>query len=211
MIGVSAAVELHIRKIIPVSAGLGGGSSDAASVLLGLNQFFGGCMAKKKLTQLGESIGKDVPFFLSGEHCAHVSGAGEVITPLPTMPPLHYLIINPGVAVSTGEAFDELDQRLWYMTSPARHDRSRAMVKAVGSRDVQRIAASLHNDFEATIERRHPIVGELKQALVAFGAVGALMSGSGPTVFGLFDSRQRLAKAEEALHAHYRELLIGRA
>ncbi|MDQ6619878.1 MAG: 4-(cytidine 5'-diphospho)-2-C-methyl-D-erythritol kinase [Pseudomonadota bacterium] len=210
-IGATIGAHITIEKVIPVAAGLGGGSSDAATVLLALNANFGNRLSTHELDQLGSRIGKDVPFFLSRAHTAYVSGMGEVVEPLTEFVPVRFLIINPPIAVSTAQAYRSLDESVWFMGSVDRADISRSMVEAIAAADVSRMAATLHNDFEVLLERQHPIIKEIKQALLAYGALGALMSGSGPTVFGMFDSGDALRVARQVLERRYPSFHVAAA
>ena len=205
-----ARVDVTIEKSIPVAAGLGGGSSDAAAVLHALNERFDGALPHAELVALGADIGKDLPFFLNDARLASVSGMGERVEGLAAVPRLHCLLVNPGIAVATAEAYAALRRELWFMDVPGRHDRTAAMAHALSTGDIDAIAAALYNDFEVVAERAHSMLKELKQALLAFGARGALMSGSGPTLFGLFDADGPLANAEAALRAHYPAFVIAR-
>jgi 4-diphosphocytidyl-2-C-methyl-D-erythritol kinase len=174
----AAAVVIDIDKKIPVAAGLGGGSSDAAAVLLALNRRFGAPVAPHELAAIGSDIGKDVPFFLHQTAAARATGMGEIIAPVrvPRMP--RVLVVNPGIAVPTGEAYAALARELWFMSSRARIDRSRVMERALRSGDMAGVAGAVCNDFEPVVERMHPVIKEVKQALVAFGARAAALSGS---------------------------------
>lgn len=208
--GETAAIDIRIVKNIPVAAGLGGGSSDAAAVLVGLNRCFK-ALSSRELEALGGEIGKDVPFFIRDVNAARVSGMGERITPIGALLPMRFLIVHPGIAISTADAYRAIAQRVWFMSSAARADISSAMARAMKAGDVSRIAATLFNDFEASMEPAHPVIKEIKQALLAFGARGALMSGSGSTVFGIFDSRRTLLNAARILRAHYDDYVIASA
>lgn len=208
-IGRSAGIHIHIEKNIPIGAGLGGGSSDAAAVLLGLNAYFEGKLSLRKLEGLAGTIGKDIPFFLGGGKACHVSGTGQTLRPIAAFPRTNFLIVNPGLIVSTADAYQAVDRSLWFMSHRGRADISAAMVRAIRAGDGARIAATLFNDFESCIGRMHPIVNEIKQALLAFGARGALMTGSGPTVFGVFASRRALVHAAKSLKAHYSGLIAA--
>ena len=208
--GETAGVDIHIKKNIPVAAGLGGGSSDAASVFVGLNNYFK-AMSPRKLEALGGDIGKDVPFFIRGATVCRVSGMGEGITPLRSFPRFHFLIVHPGIAISTADAYRALGRSVWFLSNAARADISNVMARAVRTGDVGKIAATLFNDFEACMERAHPVIKEIKQALLAFGARGALMTGSGSTVFGIYDSRRALLNAERILKTHYADYVIASA
>jgi 4-diphosphocytidyl-2-C-methyl-D-erythritol kinase len=201
--GQTARVVIDITKKIPVAAGLGGGSSDAAAVLVALNRHFGQRVAKRALVEIGAALGKDVPFFLEGAAASHASGMGERLRAIDALPPCQFLVVNPCIAISTKDAYAALDGGLWFIDDARRSDRSQRMVRAIVARDLYAVAAALYNDFEAGADRAHPILKDIRQSLLAFGARGALMSGSGSTVFGLFASLQTLRVAQAALQAHY--------
>ncbi|HZQ61062.1 MAG TPA: 4-(cytidine 5'-diphospho)-2-C-methyl-D-erythritol kinase [Casimicrobiaceae bacterium] len=208
-IGKTASLHIHIDKRIPVAAGMGGGSSDAAAVLRGLDGLYDKALRQHELAELGAGIGKDVPFFLAGSRAAYASGMGEIIEPLACAPRLSFLIVNPGIAVATPRAYAMLDEQLPFMGARQRVDVSRMMARALQTGDAHAIAATLYNDFEPLIEREHPIVKTLKQALRAFGARGALMSGSGSTVFGVFEDEPAARHAERALRRLHPSLFIA--
>jgi len=202
-IGERTGVHVHIHKRIPVAAGLGGGSSDAAAVLGSLNTHFNRRMAAQELAAVGDAIGKDVPFFLDRCDVALVSGAGESIAPLPGLPAIHTLLVNPAVGVSTREAYAALSGDLWFMTAPDRMNASVRMADAITMNDVALIAAAVYNDFEPVVEAQYPVIKTLKQALRAFGARGACMSGSGPSLFGMFATQQAMQAAGRAIARKY--------
>lgn len=206
-----AHVRIGIDKNVPIVAGMGGGSSDAAAVLLALNRYYEYPLSQSELTSLALDIGRDIPFFLSGAPACMVSATGENVRAITGPSRLHTLIVNPRVAVSTKEAYEALSRELWFMDHHMRGDRSSAMACACEADDLTAIAATLYNDFELIVERTLPIVKEIRQALVALGAKGALMSGSGPTVFGLFASEESLEAAQSALSAHYASFVVVRA
>ena len=210
-VGEEVGVNMHIRKGIPISAGLGGGSSDAAAVLKALNNHFGQRLAPRALRTMGSTLGKDVPFFLGDTGTAIVSQAGDRIRAIPAFPFARFLIVNPGIPISTAEAYRSLAQGAWYMNRRERADLSRRMVQAIRRNDSAAVAAALYNDFEIIAERAYPVIKELKQALLAFGARGALMSGSGSTVFGLFGSTTSRLRAEKSLRAHYSDFIVKQA
>lgn len=183
--GGSGGVSLAIEKRIPVAAGLGGGSSDAATVLLALNDLLGLHLGAAELAVEGLRLGADVPFFLL-QHTAWATGVGERLQPVAGLPRVCYLLVNPGIEVSTAWVFQNL--RLTYPGSvtklPALPCTPDGLVRL------------LHNDLEPVTCSRYPVVTRIKQQLLAVGALGALMSGSGPTVFGVFsgpvEARQAL-------------------
>lgn len=208
--GETARVVIDITKKIPVAAGLGGGSSDAAAVLLALNRHFGQGIAKRALVEIGAALGKDVPFFLEGTAASHASGMGERLRAISPLPPCQFLIVNPRIAISTKDAYAALDGGLWFIDDARRSDRSQRMVRAIVAGDLHAVAAALYNDFEASADRAHPVLKDIRQSLLAFGARGALMSGSGSTVFGVFASLQPLRVAQAALQAHYPAFYVER-
>ena len=208
--GETARIDIDIAKSIPVAAGLGGGSSDAAAVLFALNRHFGKRIAPRALVEIGAALGKDVPFFIAGGTASHASGMGERLRAIGSLPPCHFLIVNPRIAIPTKGAYDAVDAGVWFMDDDRRVDRSQRMVRAVDARDLHAIAAALYNDFEAGADGSYPVLKNVRQSLLAFGARGALMSGSGPTVFGLFASLHTLRVAQAALQAHYPAFFIER-
>lgn len=176
--GGARGVRITLDKRIPVAAGLGGGSTDAAAVLLGLNRLWGLRWPRERLAEVAVTLGMDVPFFLrGGTACA--TGRGEKLDRVSGMA-LALVLVNPRFASSTAEAYGR-------MTSAMYSDggRARMVVSAVASRHPERVAGSLYNGLEAAVASRHPEIEHMKAALLAAGALGALMSGSGPTVFGV--------------------------
>jgi len=176
--GVGAGARITLDKRIPVAAGLGGGSADAAAVLLGLNRLWRLRWPLARLAQVGATLGMDVPFFLRGG-TAFATGRGEKVDRIPGMA-LALVLVNPRFASSTAEAYGRLTAAMYSDGA-----RARAVVAALGSRRAERVAQSLYNGLEATVAPVHPEIGQMKAALLAAGALGALMSGSGPTVFGI--------------------------
>jgi 4-diphosphocytidyl-2-C-methyl-D-erythritol kinase len=179
-------IEIAIDKQIPVAAGLGGGSSDAASVLVGLNEMLGLGLDRRTLMSEGAKLGADVPFFVF-EQTAWATGIGEVLTPFPVELPLWYVLVNPGIAVSTAWVYQNLA-----LTS---HRDAAKMPRF--PRTPEELVALLHNDLEQVTIAGHPLVGEIKDFLLSLGAIGSLMSGSGSTVFGVFSSERAALRAAE--------------
>ncbi len=178
------AVCIHIEKNIPVAAGLGGGSSDAASVLKGLNELLGLNLGNDALEQIGLELGADVPFFIRGG-TALAEGIGEKLHSLPTCQDLCYLLINPGFEVSTAWVYGNL--RLTSKRDNATLSRYKGTY--------QDVLDNLHNDLEDVVLTRFPVLGSIKEELLMAGADGALMSGSGPTVFGVFRDQEKAVRA----------------
>ncbi|MEJ2519651.1 MAG: 4-(cytidine 5'-diphospho)-2-C-methyl-D-erythritol kinase [Desulfuromonadales bacterium] len=182
--GLQRDVSIRITKQIPVAAGLGGGSSDAAAVLLALDELLALDLPRAELLQLGMQLGADVPFFLYGQ-TAWATGVGDRLRPWPGLPPLWLVLVNPGIAVSTASVFRNLR-----LTHPG------PIAKLPGfPAETSALVRLLHNDLEAVTCQKYPVITTIKEQLVASGARGALMSGSGSTVFGLFDDRNSAAGA----------------
>lgn len=184
--GLKRKVSIFIGKRIPVGAGLGGGSSNAATVLMGLNSFLGSPVKEQRLMELGASIGSDVPFFIL-KTPAIATGRGEVLKRV-KLPRYGYVLVNPGFHVSTAWAYNNLD-----LTKKPEDNILMYSEETLGS--VHDIKDFLQNDLEAVTAGRYPEISAIKGALVEAGALGSLMSGSGPTVFGVFSET---GKAEEA-------------
>lgn len=183
-VGLSTGVDIDIDKQIPVAAGLGGGSSDAATVLMALNEMLDLKLSSQVLQDLGVKLGADVPFFIYG-HPAWATGIGDELQRVEKLPPIWYVLVNPGIAVSTAWAYGNL--RLTSRQDDLKIPRFSSTVDSV--------TAVLHNDLEEVTVSHHLEIGEVKRRLVALGAEGALMSGSGSTVFGVFAGK---AEAEAA-------------
>jgi 4-diphosphocytidyl-2-C-methyl-D-erythritol kinase len=174
--GVEIGVNIGIDKQIPAAAGLGGGSSDAAAVLLALNDLLATGLSRSELRSLGVRLGADVPFFLCGEMAAWATGIGEILEPWHGLPPCHLVLVNPRFAVPTAWVYQNLGLT---------HYRHMSKLPRFPER-MEDLAGLLRNDLETVTAVRHPEIGEIKERLVKAGALGALMSGSGPTVFGVF-------------------------
>ncbi len=186
--GREAGIDIAITKNIPVAAGLGGGSSDAATVLLGVNDLLGLGLGIERLMEIGVTLGADVPFFVFGK-TALAEGIGEVLTAIDTVPPLWLVIVNPNIPVSTAWVYQSLR-----LTGERNGDIIPRFFK-----DVADVSAVLSNDLESVTIERYPVIGEIKERLVAAGAAGALMSGSGPTVFGLFEGEEDALRAARSI------------
>jgi 4-diphosphocytidyl-2-C-methyl-D-erythritol kinase len=177
--GLRAGARIVLDKRIPVAAGLGGGSSDAAATLWGLNRLWGLRWRRERLMALAIGLGMDVPFFL-GPGRAVGTGRGEVLKPLPSVGGYAMVLVNPGVALSTKEVYGRVPEG-WR----AKPEGTKRMVEALRTRNATGVAAALTNHLERWVEPAMPVIGRMKAALLAAGALGAVMSGSGPTVFGV--------------------------
>lgn len=184
-------VAISIKKKIPVAAGLGGGSSNAATTLIALNEMLGNGLSKGDLIKIGKELGADVPFFLFGK-TAWAFGVGDILQAAENIPPLWFLLINPGIAVSTKVIYESLNLGLTKDT--INYSIPRFQIKTGNS-----LIEGLKNDLEGVTLNLHPQLNQLKKDLLRCGAWGALMSGSGPTVFGIFEREDRALRAKEAL------------
>jgi 4-diphosphocytidyl-2-C-methyl-D-erythritol kinase len=194
--GVRGSVRVRIHKQIPVGAGLGGGSTDAAATMAGVNRIFRLGLGTRELAAMGAQIGSDVPFFIYG--CpARVRGKGERVRPLRNFPTLWLVVLYPGFPVATAWAYQNVCVTL---TKVVKNTSITASL-----RDKNHLGRVLTNDLERVTFTRHPVLAVLKDRLLAEGALGALMSGSGSSVFGIFDTEgaaqkafHRLRKEEES-------------
>lgn len=201
-------LKINIQKNIPVAAGLGGGSSDAAAVLLALNKIFKYALSSKKLIKLGAGIGKDVPWFLLPHRVVYKRGMGEKVVPVAKNFSCHFVVVNPKIEVITKKAFGTISGKLRILNNKARVNKSKNIISGIERERRDLILSNLYNDFELIQEAAHPVIKEIKQNLLAFGADGALMSGSGPTVFGLFFSKKDAQMAHKNLKKLYRNFVI---
>ncbi len=199
-LGHTDGVDIHLEKRIPMGAGLGGGSADAAGVLKGLNVMFGQPFETKTLLSLATSLGADVPFCVLGG-CALATGIGEVLTPLPMPPHLFCVVAKPEPFVSTKWVYENLD----FTKKPDGLNISR-VVDGIRSGDLPLICQNAANILETVTIPSYPVVGWLKQGFLESGAVLSLMSGSGSAVFGLFRSEDE-AKEGAQQAARYTDMI----
>jgi 4-diphosphocytidyl-2-C-methyl-D-erythritol kinase len=182
-------IEITLRKKIPIAAGLGGGSSNAATTLAALNELFGRPCTKEALMRIGVTLGADVPFFIFST-AAWAFGIGDRLQAAEMIPSFSLILVNPGFGLSTKLIYQNLNLRL---TNELIHY---SIPRFLTVRDV---AKGLFNDLEAVSIGMHPVLAEIKDRLMANGAAGTLMSGSGPTVFGIFEQEKQAVAAEKAL------------
>ena len=191
--GILVGVSIHLHKVIPVAAGMAGGSSDAAATLVGMNRLFHCGLSKEKLMELGVQIGADVPYcVLRGTALAE--GIGEKLTVLPPMPDCWILIGKPGISVSTKYVYTTLD-----LNTDTVHPDIDGMKKALEDGNLYGITERMGNVLQDVTIPAYPEVERIKEQMKALGAVNAMMSGSGPTVFGIFDNEEKAQKACQKL------------
>ena len=179
--------SIRLRKKIPIGAGLGGGSSDAAAVLSGINEWLGWPIQPDRLTAIAAQIGSDVPFFLS-KGTALASGRGERLEPWPIFPAWWYVLIYPGFSISTSWAYNQIK-------FPLTRGKKTINIKRLKSMEGTPGKDQFKNDLEGIIQPFFPILGKIKKALLEQGCFQALMSGSGSTVFGIWETRKTAKEA----------------
>lgn len=187
--GIKSGISISLDKRIPIAAGMAGGSADAAAAFRGLNELFGLGISDEKMCELAVKLGADIPFCILGG-TALSEGIGEVLTPLPSMPDCTILICKPQIDVSTGWVYKELDS-----VRIEDHPDTDAIVEAIQNASIAEICRHMKNVLEPVTGAKFKVIGQIEDIMMETGALNAMMSGSGPTVFGIFENR---AKAESA-------------
>jgi 4-diphosphocytidyl-2-C-methyl-D-erythritol kinase len=200
---INKGVAIKIDKNIPVAAGLGGGSSDAAAVLRGLNKLWNLQLSIDELAQLGAEIGSDVSFCVYGG-TALAKGKGEVITPLPAPPKCWVVLAKPSIGVSTGEIYKKLE------LENLEHPDTQAMLEAINTSNYEKMCKNLSNVLESVTLNLHPEVKQIKRDMKRFGADAVLMSGSGPTVFALVQHDSRMQRIYNGLRGYCNQVFAVR-
>lgn len=191
--GINQGLEIKINKRIPIAGGMAGGSSDCATTLIGVNQMFDLGLTKEELMERGVKLGADVPYCILGG-TAIARGIGEILTPLPTPPQCYVIIAKPPVSVSTAFVYghirpDEITKR----------PDIESMASAIKDQDLYKLSSLLYNVMEDVTVPEYPIIQDIKDVMLNGGALNSIMSGSGPTVFGLYDDKQKAEKTVEQL------------
>ena len=186
-------VRIVLNKHIPVAAGMAGGSSNAAAVLFGMNKMFRLGLSQRSLMERGVRLGADVPYCIM-RGTALAEGIGEKLTRLPEVPKCYVLIGKPGINVSTKTAYENLN-----LEGIGKHPDIDGLIGAIRNNDLYAMASRMENVFEPGIIRQYPVIGNIKNLMEEKGALKAVMSGSGPTVFGIFDNRDKMAAAARSL------------
>lgn len=196
-------LRISIDKHIPVCAGTAGGSSDAAAVLRGLNTLTERGFSPVELAEIGEAVGSDVPYCVIGG-TALAQGRGEQLSPLPSLPPCHIVLCKPPFSISTPELFKAWDRKKGRL-----HPDTKGVLEALEKGDLMGIARRMYNVFEEVLspyQRRE--IESIKNILLQGGALGAVMSGSGPTVFGLFDNESAAGETVQQLQKDYQDVFL---
>lgn len=201
--GITKGVKITVEKSIPVSAGLGGGSSDCAATLRGLNRLFELNLSMEEMIQIGVEIGTDVPFCLHGS-TAHILGKGEIVQTLPSMPASWVVLVKPKISVSTRKIFQQVE------VDQLHHPDMLRLKEAICQHDYAEMIASMGNSLESTTIPRYPVVQQIKDRMMKYGADIALMSGSGPTVFALCQKQSRAQRIVNGLKGFCDEVYLVR-
>lgn len=201
-LGKNGGAKILIHKNIPVSAGLAGGSGNGAAVLASLNMLHSNPFSDDELSKIAASLGADVPYCLSGG-TKLAEGIGDIMTTVSPMPKSCILLVTPPISISTPWAYGEYDR-----CEKTIFPDSDAMLDALKNQDYQNICKSLANVFEDVTLKEYSVIKSIKEQLLEFGADGALMSGSGPTVFGLFTDYKKAKAAHDSLSKTYKDTFI---
>ena len=188
-------ISINLKKVIPVAAGMAGGSSDAAAVLFGMNKMYGLKLSMQELMERGVKLGADVPYCIM-RGTALAEGIGEKLTKLPTMPKCHILIAKPPINVSTKFVYENLHAN---DLKPEDHPPVDVQLEALKEGDLEKLVANMGNVLERVTVPAYPVIDEIKQLMLDNGALGSMMSGSGPTVLGIFTSYTKAKEAYEKI------------
>ena len=191
--GIREGIRISLEKHIPVAAGMAGGSSNAAAVLFGMNRMFDLGLSEEGLKERGVTLGADVPYcIMRGTVLAE--GIGEILTPLPPLPKCYVLIAKPPLSASTKTVYEKIDRE-----GIKSHPDIDGILAGLREGNLQQVAGSMGNVLEQVMLEEHPVLQRIKDVMVGSGALNAMMSGSGPTVFGIFTSRGRARAAAARL------------
>ena len=197
-------VHIAIEKNIPVAAGLAGGSTDGAAVLRGLDRLYETKLSKEKLCEIGLKVGADVPFCICGGTML-AEGVGEILTPLSKMPECHIVLCKPGYGMSTAKVFGSLKA-----DEIERHPDTEKVISALNAGNLYEIAGNMYNVLEEIVAKEKSDISKIEEELRLCGALGAVMSGSGSTTFGVFDDEEKAKLAYGKLKAKYKETYIAK-
>ena len=200
--GLNAGCKIMIHKNIPVAAGLAGGSGNAAAVLCSLDKLYNTGLSTKELEEIGVKLGADVPYCINGGTML-ATGIGNVLTPLPKMPQCTILIVKPPISVSTGTIYEAIDN---YEINNRPDNKS--MIEALKCGNISSIAEKLSNVMGTVTEEIHPIIRGIRKKMMLNGALGSVMSGSGPTVFGIFPDYETAKKSHDRFYHQFRDVFI---
>lgn len=202
---IQGGVNINLKKRIPVGAGLAGGSGNAAAVLKGLNNLYDAHLPVRTLCEIASPLGADIPYcIIGGTRLAE--GVGEKISPLPKMPHCHVVLVKPQFSISTSWAYNNIDSH-----PSLSHPDTKALIAALRRCDLKGVCGNMGNVLEDVSISRYDVLAKLKLRLRELGALGAQMSGSGPTVFGIFDDFRKAKAANDILREEYKSYYVCRA
>lgn len=201
---INEGVEINLLKNIPVTAGLAGGSSNAAAVLKAMRDLFKKDISQKELLALGLNVGADVPYCIIGG-TALCKGIGEKVIPLKPFRNHILVVVKPPFGVSTKEVYGMLDTDKIY-----KHPDTEAIIAAVEKNDLHKTSGLMRNVLENVTLKKHYVIKDIKKQMLNFGAVGSMMSGSGPTVFAFFDDMLKAQRCYDYMKSKYKESFITR-
>ena len=200
----NAGIHIDILKRIPVSAGLAGGSANAAAVLIAMNRLFDTGLQTEQLMEMGKSLGADVPYCIIGG-TALAEGIGDIITLLPPMPTVTVVLAKPPFSISTASIYKKLN-----VDNIVTRPNTEAVINAIYNQDIKGIAKEMYNVLEPVTSKNYKIINRIKNIMLGSGALGAIMSGSGPTVFGVFENDIEARRAFNKLKTIVNDLFIVR-
>lgn len=202
--GIKGGARMLIHKNIPVAAGLAGGSGNAAAVLCALNLLYNTHLSDAELCRIGADLGADVPFCIMGG-TQLAEGIGEKLTAVDGMPKLTVLLVKPPINVSTAQIYHDID-----LAEGLRRPDTKTVIKAIETSDMAGICTGLSNMMEGVTAKQYPVINEIKAEMLEMGARGAVMSGSGPTVFGIFEDIAAAKRACDSFSGRYKEVFLAK-
>lgn len=202
---IDSGLHIEINKNIPVAAGLAGGSTDAASVIKGINQLFQLNMTLDEMKDLSVKHGADIPFCIQGG-AALARGIGEELTFLPSLKNAWFVLCKPAISVSTQEVYQALD-----IKKIQDHPQTQTLIDAILKNDFRYVAKNMYNVLEEVTSKKYDVIAMIEKKLKEYGAIGAMMSGSGPTVFGIFKNYKSATSAYKNLKKKYRQVYLVQA
>lgn len=200
--GIKGGAKILIHKNIPVAAGLAGGSGNAAAVLCALDRLYNTNLSDAELCKIGSLLGADVPYCIMGG-TQLAEGIGEVLTELTPLPKTTVLLVKPPINISTAKIYAEIDS-----CAKLNHPETDAVLNAIKTGDVKTVAQKLSNVMDAVTETENPVITDIKENMIRNGALGCAMSGSGPTVFGLFDNAAKAKDCADEFYKLYKEVYL---
>ena len=200
---INKGVEIHIKKNIPVAAGMAGGSSNAAAALVGLNKLWNLNLSNQQLEKIGLKLGADVPFCINGG-AVLASGIGEELTPIKGLTKdVCILVCKPDLFVSTKEVYECIDSK-----DIDKRPNNKFLIECLKNEDTRQLAENMFNVLEGVTMDKHPVIQQIKDIMTNNRALGAMMSGSGPTVFGLYENREDAVKCKAILEKQFKQTFV---